>query len=577
MSSSAQQIKERLSIVDVVSSYIKLEKAGRNFKARCPFHNEKTPSFFVSPERDTYHCFGCSVGGDIFSFVETIEGVAFKEALNILGDRAGVHIHAQSSEEQSVKERLLELLEEATSHYETLFSHTPEVSKYLVSRGLTENTISDFRIGYVTNTWRTIFEALQKKGFSKEELVGAGLVVRHEKGYYDRFRGRIMFPITDALGRVVAFSGRVFGESDVAGGKYINSPETILYNKSKVLYGFDKAKIDIRRTNTCIVVEGQMDVIMSHQAGAKNTIALSGTALSVEHLALVSRLGDELVLAFDADKAGIAASGRSIATALSHGFNVRLVKLSPGVDPADFILKDKEAWLSVVKDSKHVIDFYLQVLKDKNYDIRTLRSEVQGVVLPYIAALPGKIEQAHFVGEVARILSLSEEPIWEELKRREKEIMRGDHASTPSRDKNKKIECATPDKKERNLEERAAGLIEWLTQKKETQKNIEKIRNTFEETTGKDVETVCRSAENNLLNSVSFEAERHIYTKERVKEELKEIMTRLKEYHLRVQLRKATNDLHYAENKGDNNLVKEKLEECSILSKKLQGVMMQKK
>ncbi|OGZ06553.1 MAG: DNA primase [Candidatus Lloydbacteria bacterium RIFCSPHIGHO2_02_FULL_54_17] len=422
MPTPVEQIKARLSIKDVVESYIKLTKAGGNYRALCPFHNEKTPSFNVSPSRDGYYCFGCNRGGDIFTFVQEIEGVDFIGALRILADRAGVELKRENIEAKSERERLLAVMEEATNFYEEHLEDNSAAKEYLIGRGLEAGTIRSFRIGYAPLDWRLLYEHLRAKKFLDGEIEKAGLTKKAEgKGYYDRFRGRIMFPIFDIGGRVVAFSGRVFGEqktpdgSDVA--KYINSPETSLYDKSATLFGYDRAKMAARKQNFAILVEGQMDLIMAHQAGTENTVAVSGTALTERHLALLKRLTDNLVFAFDADDAGLAATTRAFQIALSLGMSVRVAAIPEGKDPADYILKNKEGWSQVVADAKHIVDFYITALSAKGSDPRHFRKEVETKVLPLILAMQSKIEQAHFIVEVARKLGIPEAAVWDEVKR----------------------------------------------------------------------------------------------------------------------------------------------------------------
>src|SRR3990167_7220635 len=332
MNSPVAKIKERLSIEDVVSSYIKLERAGANLKAKCPFHNEKTPSFFVSPSRESYYCFGCGASGDIFTFVEEFEGLDFKGALKLLAARAGIVLEYQNKEEESEKEKLYKALEESTLYFSNNLKENKKVLEYLKSRGLSEDTIKDFRVGFAKDDWRELYNYLKKEGYSDPELERAGLVIKSEKGFYDRFRGRIMFPISDSSGRIIAFSGRVFN-GDKKSAKYINSPETPIFSKSSVLYGLDRAKESIRKNNFSILVEGQMDLLLSHQAGYRNTVATSGTALSestetkenvVSNLGLIRRLSENLVLAFDGDKAGLHASERAGRIALSLGMDVKV-------------------------------------------------------------------------------------------------------------------------------------------------------------------------------------------------------------------------------------------------------------
>src|ERR1035437_5544536 len=261
MSSSVEQIKERLNIEEVVGSYIKLERAGNSLKARCPFHNEKTPSFFVSPDRGSYYCFGCGVKGDIFTFVQEFEGIDFLGALKILADKAGITLENFSSKITDKKERLYQLLEVSTLFLQRNLESEEIPLNYLKKRGLHDETIKTWKIGYVRDEWRTISDHLKSKGFTDDEIERAGITKTEGKSTYDRFRGRIMFPLFDSAGRVIAYSGRQF-ESDGTEAKYLNSPETPLFEKSKVLYGFDRAKLDIRRAGSALFVEGQMDLLM---------------------------------------------------------------------------------------------------------------------------------------------------------------------------------------------------------------------------------------------------------------------------------------------------------------------------
>lgn len=266
------QVKENLSIIDVVSTYIRLEKSGAQYRARCPFHNEKTPSFYVSPERKSFHCFGCQTHGDIFTFVEKIENIPFFEALKILADRAGVQLlDSQKSKEDS---RLITLLKDATEHFEKNLKTSPEAMHYLIDRGLTEETIKLFHIGYAKNEWRDLFIFLVSKSYTPEEIEQSGLTIKAQddfgntKGWYDRFRGRIMFPIRNVSGATVGYSGRILPslvDPTVAQGKYVNTPETSLYHKSKILFGYDTAKKTMAETKSVVVVEGQMDLCMSYR------------------------------------------------------------------------------------------------------------------------------------------------------------------------------------------------------------------------------------------------------------------------------------------------------------------------
>ncbi len=421
MSTPVEQIKDRLNAQDVIGGYLKLQKAGINFKANCPFHAEKTPSFFVSPSRNTFYCFGCGAKGDIFEFVQKYEGLDFQGALRLLAQKANVDLSASSYQkgEKNEKDELYKIMEEACGFYEAQLKKREDAIKYLKERGLEQKTIDSFRIGFSPAEWHSVSTYLTDKGFKEEDIEKSGLTKPGNKGNYDRFRGRIMFPIMDPSGRVIAFSGRVFDKTldgeGVDPAKYVNSPETPLFHKSRILYGFDKAKEGFRRFTYSIVVEGQMDLLMNHQAGFINTVALSGTALTEEQLSLIKRFTDKLLLSLDADAAGISASGKSATIALKNGFDVKVAHLKGGKDPADIIKESPAQWKEIIKNAKHVIQFYMDVLSEKISDNRKFRMEVSKQVLPFVAILQNAIDKAHFVDLVAKRLSIPNSAVEEEL------------------------------------------------------------------------------------------------------------------------------------------------------------------
>lgn len=420
MSRAVEQIKDRLGIVEVIGSYLRLEKAGINYKARCPFHQEKTPSFFVSPARGGYYCFGCHQGGDIFSFVEAVEGLDFLGALKVLADRAGVVLDQSNFKRDPQKQSLYDVLELSKRYYREVLRRHPEAQKYLEGRGLKPETIESFGLGLAPEAWQNLYNFLRQKGFSDETMDKAGLVIKSTRGsvggrYYDRFRGRLMFPLADSSGRVVGFSGRVFPpeaeKNPNVGGKYVNSPQTELYDKGRILYGLDKAKVEIRRQDSVVLVEGQFDLIMSHQSGVANAVAVSGTALTKDHLELLGRLTHNLVMAFDGDAAGVAAASRAIGLALDLGLEVKVAELPPGVDPAELIQKDPDRWQKNVVEAKHVIDFLLGVLEKKQLDKRELAHAIKKEVYGYVGRLRERIDRAHFISKIASITGLNESVI----------------------------------------------------------------------------------------------------------------------------------------------------------------------
>lgn len=557
MSSTVDKIKERLNIVDVVGSYVKLERAGINYKAPCPFHNEKTPSFFVSPARESYHCFGCNRGGDIFSFVQEIEGLDFLGSLKLLAERAGVEVEALSPHVDEKQARLYKLLDEAARFFQHQLTKNPAAQEYLTNRGLTAETISKFALGYIPNEWRLLTEYLTKLNFTTEEMEKVGLVAEAKTGagikgarHYDRFRGRIMFPLLDSTGRTVGFSGRLFPDAGRDEAKYINSPQTALYDKSRLLYGFHLAKVPIRRLNQAILVEGQMDLVLSHQAGLDNTVAVSGTALTETHLLNLKRLTPAVVMAFDQDLAGVNAARRAIDMALALGLEVRAAMIPTGKDPADVIKENPAAWLEAVKDSKHVIDFYLAVLSGKGYDSRALRLAVSKEVLPYIARLENAIDQAHFVNRVAQVLNLPEEPIWQEVRKV------GSKNISPPPDS--AAEITKPGRKE-IIKERLQAFLLWANQKTELDHLATQIDSQL-------IANLQPEEKNKLL----LEGELLYAEKEKLAEDITDLITQYRSETLKEELALLMEKIRQAEGAGDHGALDIYLKKCQSISQELQ-------
>jgi DNA primase len=418
------QVKENLSIVDVVSTYIRLEKSGAQYRARCPFHNEKTPSFYVSPERKSFHCFGCQNHGDIFTFVEKIENIPFFDALKILADRAGVQLlDSQKSKEDS---RLITLLKDATDHFENNLKSSPEAMHYLIDRGLTEETIKTFHIGYAKNEWRDLFIFLVSRGYTPEEIEQSGLSIKAQddfgntKGWYDRFRGRIMFPIRNVSGATVGYSGRILPslvDPTVAQGKYVNTPETSLYHKSKILFGYDTAKKKMSEVKSVVVVEGQMDLCMSYQAGVHHTVAVSGTAFTDEHIHIIKRFCDTVILSFDTDAAGQNALKKTALLCLLGGLDVYVVGDIGTKDPADLIKDNPNIWLQAVEKKRHVVEVMLGRALAISTDEREQNKTIVSEVLPFIRAIQSPVDRAHFIRLVSGKAHIPEATLTEELTR----------------------------------------------------------------------------------------------------------------------------------------------------------------
>lgn len=566
MSSSVEQIKERLGIADVVGSYLKLERAGSSLKAKCPFHNEKTPSFFVSPARGSYYCFGCQAKGDIFTFVQEFEGLDFIGALRVLAQRAGVTLQKIDPKIQSEYARLYLCLEKATRFYEERLRESTEAGAYLESRGLKLETIKEWRLGFIPNDWRLLLDHLRKEGFTPEEMMKVGLIKKKEGAtgdtdrFYDLFRGRIMFPIRDSAGRVIAFSGRILPWlDDGKTGKYINSPETVLFNKSETLYGFDRAKLIIRQKDAAILVEGQMDLLMAHQHGYENTVATSGTALTPEQLARLKRLSENILLSFDADTAGARASERAILLALSRGMNVKVIALAGGKDPAELILKEPKGWERAVSDAKHIIDFLLDELLRSSSEGRERALAIERKLLPLVRLLPSSVEQSHFVKVIAEKSGLREESLWESFKK------------LPSAAKEKETagpRAASVQASSHVLERRIFGIY-LLAQSRKNTPLLERIRASLRNIFGQELFDK-KIAQYEALRDVLLLEVEALYGEEApgAKEE-QELLRHLEEEQVTTLLSAAMDALAKAERGGKKEETRVLLERCKELTQKL--------
>jgi DNA primase len=414
MNSPVEEIKAKLNIVDLVGTYVRLQKSGTHWKAPCPFHHEKTPSFMVNEERQIWHCFGCNKGGDLFSFLMDIEGIEFKEALRILAEKTGVELPRYSREASTgPQDRTYEILELATKFYEKqLWDGVGKRQSlpYLRERGLTEETMRRFRLGYAPEGWRNLHDFLVGRGYSPLELEKAGLAIRKERGgYYDRFRDRIMFPIMDVLGRVIGYSARVSPGGDETQAKYINTPETGVYRKSQVLYGIQLAKQAMKAQDFALLVEGNMDVIASHQAGIANTVAVSGTALTVEQLQLIKRYTENLRLFFDMDGAGQVAARRSTELALEKGMNVWIVAIPQGKDAADIARESPNDLKQAVEKPLLALQYFLDQLLTR-YDANTPEGKrrIAEEYLQLLRFVTHTIDQAYWVKRLAEALEMEE-------------------------------------------------------------------------------------------------------------------------------------------------------------------------
>ncbi len=589
--SPAEQIKSRLSITDVVSGYLKLARAGSNFKAVCPFHSEKTPSFFVSPARDSWHCFGCQKGGDIFTFVMEIESVVFREALQILAQRAGVELQRENNQDRDERSRLFALMECAVQFYETHRARFPAVGTYLEKRGVKPETIAKFRIGYAppeTSGWRQFTEYALKKGYTLKELEKSGLIIKKQSPSYelrvtsyDRFRNRIMFPIAEPQGRVVAFGGRIFdvlrdsasGQRGSAGGeapaKYINSPQTVLYDKSRILYAFDKAKMAIRREDACVVVEGYMDAIMAHQAGTEHAVAISGTAMTNHQLTLLRRLCGNIVLSFDMDDAGESATRRSIDLGLDMGFDVKAIAMPSGKDPADLVQSDPDAWRRAAAEAADIISYFLQKAQVR-HTAQTIEGKraISNSVLPLIARLRREVEKAHWVSVLSSRLGVREESVWEDMRRStsSQPVLR-----QPVREADQRNASNSRSRAEL-LEDRILGIVyahqisipAGVTESFFRSEPHRALFSAFPCA----VANIKNSELQQLLSRLVFEAEM-LVSAENAAAECAACIGELEREHTKTKLEQLTHDIRQAEEAGNEQQLPQLIEEFRETSKQL--------
>jgi len=582
MADTVQQIKDKLSIADVVSEYVKLERAGASLKGRCPFHSEKTPSFFVSPDRGSYHCFGCDVGGDMFTFIQEIEGVDFKGALHMLADKAGVQVVYEKGEKRDERDRLYLLLETATLFFIRELGEKHPGRVYLHSRGITDDTIKSFRIGFAPDNWSAITEYLKEKGYTEKEIEIAGLTKRNDKtksqrspyaqsesrGAYDRFRSRIMFPIMDSAGRVVAFSGRhldtkswtsdvqyvghpmsnISGESNFEPAKYINSPETPVFRKSHILYGYDRARQPIRKLNFSLLVEGQMDLIASHQAGWGNTVAVSGTALTPQHVTLLKRMSDNILVALDADPAGIAAATKSARIALKEGMEVKVAELPEGMDPSDIIeKKGNEEWKKIIRHSKHIITFLLDSLERGAKDGRQFQKSVESVVLPFLHITNNPIDRESFKHTIAERLNVSESAIDEVLLKIPAE------ENSVSVQNEKRMSLVKDEGGKRYIHPRISqlwGIILWQKEKENAEVDARKVQKRLFEIIGKESSLVLKNISKEEEEKLLFAVE-SIYTEAgAVKKVVDEFLQIIERDSIKKKLVETTAQIRAAELEG---------------------------
>ncbi|MCX6720885.1 MAG: DNA primase [Candidatus Staskawiczbacteria bacterium] len=575
MDSQIEEIKNKLNVLDIVGSYVKLSKTGVNYRGLCPFHSEKGPSFFVSPSRQMWKCFGCGKGGDIFEFIKEIEGVEFGDALRLLAAKAGVELKRENPQVVSERKRLYEICDLACAFFEKQLGNSAygkEAKEYLLKRGITEESIKKWRLGYSPDTWQGLSDFLVGRGYTRDEIVKAGLAVQSEKGNnpYDRFRGRIIFPLMDLNSQVIGFTARVFKDADKKEtAKYINTPQTILYDKSNVLYGLNYAKVAIRKNNQCVLTEGQTDTIMCHQAGFDNTVAVSGTALTPRHLTTLKRYTDNLLLSFDMDVAGDTATKRGINLAESQGFNIKVVDTYSGAkDPAEIILENPENWKMSVVSARTIMDFYFDSAFSKfDKNDPKGKKEIGRIILPAIKRIQNKIEQSHWVSKLAEKLGVSNEAVLDELR-----TTKIDNINQALTEVNAVAKSPIPLGRKKLLEDKIIALVlknpESLNLIEETHHCLfcEKTKNLIQEIKASAMKRgndsvaifadISITEHKNVLDDLSLKAEADY--EEDGADEIKLCISGLKDIELRNKLSQLTGEVKNENDEGKRNeLIKE--------------------
>jgi DNA primase len=423
-----EEIKMKTDIVALISEYVRVKKAGASFMAVCPFHQEKTPSLHISPDKGMWYCHGCGEGGDVFGFIMRMEGLDFMDAMRFLAKKAGVTLSEDDTKENSERQLLIKINAAAAKYYNEVLRKSPaaEVARaYVAKRKLTDATVDEFMLGFSPDAWEAVLGFFKQKGVDGEQVFRAGLASRSERGrgFFDRFRGRLMFPISDHNGNVVGFTARVMpgpdGRDPKDEAKYINTSQTLIYNKSHVLYGLNLAKQEIKKKNLAVVVEGNMDVIASHQAGVKNVVGSSGTSFTGEQLQLLKRFTDRLVLSFDNDAAGETASRRSIDAAVFAGFSVRILRLPDGVkDPDDCVKKGVDVWTKAIADAVPYMEWYIGLAKARTgfRDPDSIRIASDGL-LKEVAKLSSPVERSYWTRQLSQMFDTPESVLFETVQR----------------------------------------------------------------------------------------------------------------------------------------------------------------
>ncbi|PID83183.1 DNA primase [Candidatus Campbellbacteria bacterium] len=574
------EIKNRIKINDLISEYIKVNKAGSGFNALCPFHNEKTPSFSISPQMGIYKCFGCGESGDIFTFVQKYENVDFQKALEKLAKKAGVKLQeykkrtpgevAYKKQQELEKEILLNLLKDATKHFQINLFQNEDAKNYLKKRGVKEKVVKDFKLGYAKEGWADLKEYLEKKGYTQEQILKVGLVKKNEEKnrVYDRFRQRIMFPIFSQSGDVIAYSGRDLSGNDKV-AKYLNSPQTLFFDKSDILYGFYQAKTEARKRGYFILVEGQMDLIMSHQTGFENTVATSGTSLTQKHLDNMSYFSKKIIFAFDSDRAGIEAAFRGIKLALKNDFDVKIVDIQKGKDPADMILEDQNSWKNSISEAKNFIDFYIGKTLNTNLSIKDKVKEMEEKILPFVAQIENPIEKGKYISKISKGFDVKESFVEDDLKKI-KEILKKQEAEDYNNEvknvimERKKVDIFSKnniiDKTKKKILKQLSSIYFWQKSLSENSfVNYDEILVFLRKNTQKDIFQKIIRLKEDVKKDLIFEVEESYTNKERhaIETDIDFLQRRLFDINKKEKIKNLQKELFSTDKKEKEKILKE--------------------
>lgn len=575
MSDTTQQIKDRLELVGFLKEYLKVLPAGKNFKAACPFHKEKTPSLIISPDRGIWHCFGCGVGGDVIKFLMLYENLEFYDALKILAEKAGIELKSISNRDFHSHNNYYKAVEAAKEFYKKQLAAFPEQKKYFLDRGLKEETIQEFELGFAPAVSDGLLRHLLKLGFNVLDLEKAGLALKTERGtYWDRFRSRLMFPLYNHFGKTVGFTGRVLpGQENENFGKYVNSPETPIFQKSKFLYGFHKTKNDVRLANSAVVVEGQMDFLMAWQDGVKNLAATSGTALTQDHLAVLRRLSDVLILSFDGDGAGMAAAERVIDLAGSLDFHAKVVLLNGFKDPADLVKNSPGKFLELVNSALPAMQyFFYKYLNSLKSDQLVEKKRAIRAVLGKIKVLDSAVEKSHWLHEMSGLAGIDENVLMAEMEKL-------DIGAVPASIPQNEIAAETVSRKDL-ICQRILGLATAREDLRELIKpNLiflpELYQGIFTQLAGSKTSPLAEGVSEDaavMINlRASFENQR-LSDEKKVLSEFNDLLRQLKSENFKEQKQKLAEAVRKAESAGDEAELTKALKDYNMVCQELQNL-----